>query len=330
MSGDLPATPTVHIVASPTTRTLVPADPGRVAPLVLLAHALRAGLCNPGPVIVVGASGAEETASSLGLTPAARVCLPLGVPRLGRRALARLLRGVERVICWSDELTPLVRGMADEVRLVSTDPDACPATPRQLAQITTLTEHDAQRWRLRGGTPETHDDWIEQIREHPSDTPPSGLRAAHSISDSTLVVTTFADRPAATDARSLAFLLSVLHTTGYAVCGVVPSVAHNTHAARRHIRGLVSRYPLLVTERPIHTLLDGIDVVILPKEDDSAASLILEAFAGANGCRVIRLSPKGRAGLKSTPGAVAPILETLDALLAARAGTQPVHEPAHA
>lgn len=323
MSARRSPTGTLHVVALPATAAPTLRDPGRLAPALLLASALERGLCHPGPVVAVG-PGQDTLPAPLTLT--ARICPPVGEPRLGRSALARLARPCERIVCWSDELAPMARGLADEVHLVSTDPDACPSRPRHLSRITTLTERDSQRWRERGASPEPAD-WL--ARPEPPDPVRPALRTL-PVDPGTLVVAALADRPRRTDARGLAFLLSVLHVTGYPVCGLAPSVAESAAAARRHLRGLGDPFRLLLTERPLTTLLDQIDVAVMPEESDCAASLALQAAAEAQGCRVVRLSRRGRAGLKSTPGAVAPVLEAFDAALAARAAARRPTEPAHA
>ncbi|MCC5822695.1 MAG: hypothetical protein LAT64_03885 [Phycisphaerales bacterium] len=331
----LPSQPaTLHLVGVPGTDRPTIYDHGRLAPPLLLAAALRHGLTPRGPVVIVGPAGATAAAESCGLTPDERIAPPIGEPWLARPSLRRHARRLDRLVCWSDELAPLARRMAPEVHLISTRPGRCLLGPRQFARVLTVAEHDAIAWRIRGGSPEVAPDWIDALRE-PTDAPRApSVRAATGIGHSPLLIAALTDHPGMTDARGLAFLLSVLHTTGYPVCGLVPSISANAHAARRHIRGLVSRYPLLVTERPIIDHLHEIDVVTMPEEDKTGASMILEAVATARGCRVIRLSHRGKAGLKSTPGEVAPILETLDAIMADR--PDPAHqapsdaEPAHA
>lgn len=321
---------TAHLVGVPATDRPSPSAEGRLAPALLLAHALECGLVPPGPVIVCGPSGAAQTAAACGLTPHARVAPPLGEPSLARPALRRVLPGADRLVCWSDECAPLARRMATEVRLISTRPGRCRLGPRHFAGVTVLTETDARLWRLRGGDPRVESGWIDSVRSVAHPPAARRLREETGIGEGLLLIGALSDQPAATDARGLAFLLSVLRTTGYPVCGVAPSVSHNTHAARRHIRGLVEGYPLLVTDRPIVELLHEIDAVTMPEADRSGAGRILEAAALSRGCRVIRLSHRGKAGLKSTPGAVAPILETLDAILAERRNASPPdtkHEP---
>lgn len=324
---------TVHVVAAPTTQSCVSHDLGRLAPPLLLAHALRTGLTPTGRVIVVGPTGAAETARACGIESATGMTLAIGQPDLGRRAFRRLTGGAERIVCWSDELAPLARRMAELVELVSTNPDRCPLPPRHFARIVVLTDDDERRWRDRGGAPAAELAWLEGIGEAGRSTPNRirTLRDECEIDDRVLLIAALSDRPARTDARGLAFLLSVLHTTGYPVCGVAPSIASNSFAALRHIRGLTDRYRFLLTERPLIDLLDSLDIVITAEEARNGSNAVLEAVARAHGVRVIRLSHKGRAGLKSTPGAVAPVLETLDAIMAERAAApRPEGEPAHA
>lgn len=320
---------TIHIVAAPATARPVPHDPGRLAPLLLIAHALNEGRCPPGPVLLVGPEGCGRTAAGCGLRHDDTLTLPLGQPRLGRPALLARTRGLQRLICWSDELAPLVRRAADEVHLVSTDPDRCPGLARHFARITTLTEHDAALWRQRGAAPVRANAWVEAIR-NTSVEPTAGVAGLHDrLGPRDILVTALDDRPSRTDARGLVFLLSVLSTNGYPICGLVPSIAGNVHAARRHIAGLVRGYRLLVTEEPLPALLGGVAMAVMPEEPETGASVVLQAAAEARGCRVIRLNPRSKAGLKSAPGAAAPILETLDAILGERRAAE-TGEPVHA
>lgn len=320
---------TMHIVAAPATARPVPRDIGRLAPLLLLAHALNERRCPPGPVLLVGPEGCGRTAAGCGLGHDDTLTLPLGQPRLGRPGLLARTRGLQRLICWSDELAPLVQRAADEVHLVSTDPDLCPGLARHFARITTLTEHDAAIWRQRGAAPVRADAWVDAIRTAQTPSGECGLR--DRAGPRRVLITALEDRPAGTDARGLAFLLSVLHTNGYPICGLVPSLAGNAHAARRHIAGLISRYRLLVTDEPLPALLGEIDMAVMPEQPETGASVVLQAAAEARGCRVIRLSHRGKAGLKSTPGVAAPILQTLDAILSERHDAAAVaNEPIHA
>ncbi len=309
---------TVHVVAAPATDRIMVDDPGRLSPLLLLASALREERVPPGPVVVVGPEGSDRTAAACGLACDRTIALPLGRPRLGRPALLARTRGLPRLICWSDELAPLVRRAADEVHLISTDPDRCHGLARHFARITTLTEHDAAAWRRRGAAPVRANAWVDAIRATPVGPTDAAASLRERVGDDAVLITALTDRPSATDARGLAFLLSVLHTNGYPVCGLIPSMSQNAPAARRHIEGLVRRYRLLVTEAALPTLLGGVDMVVMPEDPGTGASVVLEAAAWARGCRVVRLSHRGRAGLKSTPGTAAPVLETLDAILAGR------------
>lgn len=322
-------THTLHVVAAPAIARPVSRDVGRLAPVLLLAHALREGHCPAGPVLLVGPDGAARAAAACGLEHTASLTLPLGEPLLGRRALRRRARGLNRLICWSDELAPLVRRAAHEVHLVSTDPARCPAPARHFARITTLTDHDAAAWRVRGAAPVRADAWIDEIRHAPPALPRTDLRRRLAIPDDQILIAALRDRPADTDARALAFLLSVLHTTGYPVCAVTPTVAANIAVARRHLVALVRRYRLLLTEHPLPALLHEIDLAVVPEGPPTGASMILQAAAEARGCRVIRLTDRGKAGLRSAPGAAAPLLDVLESIIQER-GRHHRPEPAHA
>lgn len=323
-------THTLHVIAVPATARPVPRDPGRLSPALVLAHAMAEGSCPPGPVLVVGPEGCDRTAAACGLPCDDVLTLPLGLPHLGRPGMMARTRGLQRLICWSDELAPLVRRAADEIHLVSTDPELCPGLARHFARITTLTDHDAAAWRERGAAPVRANAWVEAIRSTPVAPAPAVAALRARAGKSEVLITALQDHPARTDARGLVFLLSVLSTNGYPVCGLAPSIAGNIASARRHISGLVRGYRLLVTEEPLPGLLGAVDMAVMPEEPQTGASVILQAAAEARGCRVIRLSHRGKAGLKSTPGTAAPVLENLDAIqaerrLAAAEAAEPVH-----
>lgn len=318
---------TVHLVGAPPARPVTSHDAGRVTPAALCAACLRRGDYPLGPVVVVGGPGAHEHAVACGLSPARVVVPPLERPDLARWSLRRIAGGADRVVCWSDELARVGSRLCDNVELVSTDPGACRARPRKLARIACLTERDAEAWRGLGGTPEV----IPVPRRLLPDPDDRVAAVLPADAQGRIVFTPLSDRPTEADARGLAFLLSLLHETGYPVCGVIPVASANLVAARRHHRALHGRFRLLVSDRPLPDLLGCVDVAVMPDGVRHGADTLLEAMAAERGVEIVRLAHRGRAGLKSTPGVAAPILQRLDAIMAARQGaTRNTPEPAHA
>lgn len=277
-------------------------------------------------VVVLGGRGARESALSHGLAPHTVLAPPFGRPDLARFALRRLAVGARRIVCWSDELARSAARLSRRVELVSTSPGACNAPARRLARVVCLTEHDAEQWRDRGASPEVESSLMPNPRSWPS-ADRQEVRALLGLDASVLLFAPLADAPHHADARGLAFLLTLLHTAGYPVCGIVPSAAASIVAARRHRRGVGSAYRLLVTDRLLTDILPAVDIAVQPGTPRTGSEVLLDALARMAGAEVVRLSHRGRAGLSSTPGAAAPILDRLDTMLAARGVPAVLHSP---
>ncbi len=312
----------MRLAASP---AFGPACSGRLSPLFAYQQAVRRGTIAHAPLTLVGPGGANDHAAACGVPPRHRITAPLGTPRLARAALRRIAGGIERIVCWSDELATLAVGIAEHTELVSTRPELCLLPTRRLSGVTCLNDHDAAVWSQRGIAPEISD------RTQPA--PPAkhdraALRARLGVDDRTLLFAAIADQPTAADARGMIFMLTVLHATGFPVQAIVPRNAYNAVAARRHHRATGQPYPLLMTERPPAEWLTAADVAVLPPPDRSGADAVLESACRGFGCEIIRLDAHGKPSTRpgwsaladAEPDAERSLLDRLDGMVARQFG----------
>jgi hypothetical protein len=319
---------TVHLVGSPSlSDPITPAGrhlaPGRLTPAIACAQAIHAGLSPNAPVILVGQRESDRHARQMGLSLRHHLTPPLGLARLARPALRRVAGGVDRVICWSDELAPLATGMADNIELMSTRPDLCTVSPRRFSKITCYTDQDTATWTARGLIPERID--ISTLQPVISTTASEARKAARdllAINDETLLFAAISDRPSQADARGLAFLLTVLNATGFPVSAIAPDTARNAIAARRHHRATDRPYRMLLTRRPTGDWLPGADFVVLSHESSRDGSdAILEAYCHSFGCQIIRLDQAGKPTIGARGDAHDSLLARLDRAMLNRTST---------
>ena len=254
----------------------------------------------------------------------------MGKTILARRQLKQHIANAKRVICWNDELIPLLKGVPAELDLISTLPTQAPKYVSKRVNIRTFEQSDFEQWTARGLHPTNDallpkvldnlcDDQAQQSREQ--------IRSALGIDDSTMCLGVLADRPSDIDARELAFLLGLLDASGYSLTGIVPNTATHLAAARRHHRGLGSPFQLLIATEPITSMLPAFDTLIHPCFDGSGSSMLIERMCENADVPVLRLKQSNRAGLSRAPGVAGPIVEHLDEMLKAN---QSMRESTHA
>jgi hypothetical protein len=146
------------------------------------------------------------------------------------------------------------------------------------------------------------------------------------ITPSDLCIGVIADRPRDIDARAFGFLLGLLNASGFALTGIISSGASHLMDARRHHRGLESRFRLLVAREPIITMLPLFDVLLHPCYDGSGGASLIERLCENADTPVLRLRHSGRDGLSRAPGVAGPIIEALDEILEARTPVTKRHE----
>jgi len=299
---------------------------GRIVPAMLCAKALEHGHTPPGRVILIGDSSCESQAKLLGLDWDLRLAPPIGEPRLLRRKIKKLTKDASRVICWNDELAELLPGIQANLNLMSTLPSQAPAYVSKRVDILAFEPGDRDHWIDRGNSV-TLDTLLPPLLDNIADSSRSISRSTMGIEPKTMCIGALADRPSDVDARELAFLLGLLNASGYNLTGIVPETASHLAAARRHHRGLGSRFHLLVASDPITTLLPAFDALIHPCFDGSGSSMLIERMCENADVPVLRLNQTTRAGLSRAPGVAGPIIEQLDEMIA---NSPDPLEPTHA
>ncbi len=315
----------IHLVAAPCA-TPGSDSLGRTIPTILCANAIEQNLTPPGKVILIGNSSCESQARLLGLNWHARLAPPLGKPELLRRTIKRLTKNASRVICWNDELATLLKGIPAELDLISTAPTNAPAYVSKRVTIRTFEQADCDYWIDRSNAASV-DTLLPKAIDNIADTSRDVSRASINIDNDTMCIGVLADRPSDIDARELAFLLGLLNASGYTLTGIVPNTASHLAAARRHHRGLGSKFQLLVATDPITSLLPVFDALIHPCFDGSSSSMLIERMCENADVPVLRLKHSGREGLSRAPGVAGPIIEHLDELI--KANAQRNTEPAN-
>ncbi|MFK7884556.1 MAG: hypothetical protein AB8F26_10285 [Phycisphaerales bacterium] len=286
--------------------------PGRLTPAFACAQAIKQGLAPNAPIMVVGPEDAESHAVSCGLSVHRRIASPIGMPRLGRPALRSLVGGVDRIICWSDELIGMATGIAEHAELISTAPHLCTVPARKIANVSCLTDHDASIWADRGIVTELLKINPGVLRQQDQR---ETARELLGIAPETLVFIAIADQPEHADARGLVFLMTVLDATKFRVQAIIPKHARNAAAARRHHRAIGNQYPLWLSERTPLEWLRVADLAALPASDGSGSDLLLELMCESQGCPVIRLDSGGTARIGPDGTGEQSLLEELDELV---------------
>ena len=319
----------VHLVACPSEQT-ESTNQGRIIPTILCARALQQQHTPPGLVILIGDQSCEAQARRLGLKWHQRIAPPLSNPKLIHRHIKHLTKNASRVICWNDELGLLLSGIPAELDLISTLPKSASGYISRRVAVRVFEQDDKQVW-LDRGQEATIDRLLPKVLDNLSESITPINRDHLNIQPNTMCVGVLADRPSDVDARELAFLLGLLNASGYSLTGVVPNTASHLAAARRHHRGLGSKFQFLITTDPITTLLPIFDVLIHPCFDGSGSSMLIERMCENADVPVLRLKQSARAGLSRAPGVAGPIIEQLDEMITA-ANSQtanPAAKPTH-
>ncbi|CAN0562759.1 unnamed protein product, partial [Laminaria digitata] len=117
-----PQSGVLHLLSAPTRTTDQRPPIGRLIPAYLCAQAIAQGLTPPGRIVLIGDPQSERHARSIGLKPIVRFAPPLGRVQMLARTVRSLSKTASRVICWNDELAPLLRGLHAPADLISTRP----------------------------------------------------------------------------------------------------------------------------------------------------------------------------------------------------------------
>lgn len=306
------------------------APSGRLLPTYLCAQAIRRGLTPPGHVLLIGDPESEHYARTIGLRVDQRLAPPLGRVSMISRQVRHLSRSFSRVICWNDELAPLLRRLHCPGDLISTRPDL--AQPRVTGKIDVrvFERSDRAAWEARNHQAEL-DTVLAPIIRNPPTLTGGPSREDLDIDRDNLCIGVIADRPSDIDARSIGFLMGLLQVSGFRLTAVIPEGASHLMSARRHHHGLGSPFRLLIARSPIITMLPLFDVLVHPCFDGSGASQLIERLCENNDTPVLRLRNSDRDGLSRAPSVAGPIIEALDNILAQRSPDPLRHKvPAHA
>lgn len=290
---------------------------GRVIPAYLCARAIEQGLSPKGQVLLVGDQASETSAKSIGLRFHQRWSAPLGKPDLLARRVRRYASAFDRVICWNDELAPLLRGISCPTDLISTRPDLAKRRVPTRVHIRAFERSDRSLWESRNNQAEL-DNVLHKLVDRPEISAHNHSRASLGIDPSTICIGMISDRPIDIDARAVGFLMGLLDVSGYPLTAVVPSGASHLTAARRHHHGLGNHFRFLIAQDPMISMLPIFDVLIHPCYNGSGASSLIERLCDNLDTPVLRLTHCGRAGLSRAPGVAGPVIEALDDLIASK------------
>ena len=287
-------------------------------PAYLCAQAIARGLTPRGRVVLIGDDSSERSAQAIGLKHHHRFAPPLGQINMLARPIRKLAKQSDRVICWDDELTPLLRGIPCPVDLISTRPDLATRRVSSRIHVRVFERPDRTVWESRNNQAEL-DSVLNRLTLDPIIPVQSYSRSSIGIDRESISIGFLADRPSDIDARAVGFLMGLLDVSGFNLTAVVPHGASHLTAARRHHHGLGNHFRFLIAHDPIITMLPIFDVLIHPCYNGTGASTLIEQLCENLDTPVLRLTPGGRAGLSRAPGVAGPVIEALDDLLATRA-----------
>ena len=323
----------VHLVSPPSETTTI-GSAGRLIPASLCAGAINDGLVPPGRIVAIGDSSCVRQGSTLGLRCDTHRAPLFARPTFLRRQIKALTQNASRVICWNDELAALLNPIKCPTELISTSPSLAPSHLSKRVAIRAFTQYDANLWIDRGHSVVIESQMhprssFNQDALHPTR---AVLRDMLNIDHESICLGLVSDRPSDVDAREFGFLLGLLNASGYTLTGIVPSAASHLDAARRHHRGLGSRFQLLIATDPMTTILPVFDALIYPlahASDSSGSSLLLQKICNEARVPLLSLRPSSREGLSRAPAVAAPIIKFVDELIASRESA-PAPELVHA
>ncbi len=317
MNAITPHPGVLHLVSAPSSTNDQRPQIGRLIPAYLCAQAIKQGLTPPGQVVLVGDPQSERHAHSIGLKPSLRYAPPMGRVQMLARTIRSLSRNSSRIICWNDELAPLLRGLHAPADLISTRPELMTHRVSSKVDIRVFERPDRDVWESRNHSAELDTVLAPLI----SDPPPLPLRidrATMGIAPDDICIGVIADRPSDIDARSIAFLIGLLNASGFPITCVMPEGASHIAAAKRHHRGLEEQFRLLFAREPMITMLPLFDILIHPCYDGSGSAMLIERLCENADTPVLRLRSSDRSGLSRAPAVAGPIIEALDEIFAHR------------
>lgn len=229
------------------------------------------------------------------------------------------------IICWNDELAPMIADAGRSAELISTLPVAAPKLPKARTMIRVLDPVDRDAWADQGRDAILDRDLPNLVDGFESNAQRADLREQMNICDDTILVGVLSDSPCQTDAREFSFLLGLLAAAGFRVAGLLPESAKHLNIARRHHRALRTPFRLLFTQDPILSFLPALDLMLQVDRSHSGSTHLLGRLCDNADVPVMQVDHAGRRGLSSDPGAPAKILEQFDQIVNAQQRTEAVH-----
>lgn len=317
MIASAPQPAVLHLVSAPGTPDRLRPPLGRSIPVFLCARAIEQGLTPPGRVLLIGDNDSADYASQLGLQYHERLAPPLGRVSMLTRSIRRAADGCTRVICWNDELAPLLRAVKAPADLISTRPSLMRQRVSSRVEVRVFERADRKLWEAKNNNAEL-ESVLTPLIDRARPLPRTITRAELGIDPATICIGIIADRPSDIDARAMGFLMGLLHVAGFPITPIVPRNASHLTDARRHHHGLGNRFRFMVAQQPMLTMLPAFDLLLHPCFDGSGSSMLIERLCENLDTPVLRLRHSGRDGLSRAPGLAGPIIEALDDILAQR------------
>jgi hypothetical protein len=318
----------LHLVSAPSLTRNDRCAIGRLTPAYLCAQAIKQKLTPSGHIVLIGDHHAQIQADAIGLHYHERLTPPLGHTDLLARVIRKRAAAFERVICWNDELSGLLKGLPCQSDLISTRPQLAKRRVSGKVNVRVFERADRDQWESRNHQAEI-DTVLHRLIKDPALPQCDHTRESLGIDTNSICVGMLADRSCDIDARSVGFLMGLLNVSGFHLTSVVPQGASHLTAARRHHHGLGTHFRLMIAQQPIITLLPIFDVLIHPCHDGSGSSELIERLCENADTPVLRLHHSGRDGLSRAPGVAGPIIEALDDIIANKL-PDPIRRQAHA
>ncbi|HRQ72302.1 MAG TPA: hypothetical protein PLU35_04655 [Phycisphaerales bacterium] len=245
----------LHLLSPP------PTGHGLDGATIACAAALQHTADHAHTICIIAGGEAETRCAELGLRTTDRIVAPLGRATLALNGLRRFVRDrgpFDAVQCWSAGIEATARRACGPMTRI---------LPLPSAHILAAAAADAG----------THADR-------------ANARHALELDDRDFVVALLADPPASGDARQFIFLIGLLDIAGTTICGLVDARSASLARARRfHARAQIN-WRLLVTRRPLPSLIAACDaaaVVARATDPHAQPPVALIAAAHASGVPVV-------------------------------------------
>lgn len=229
-------------------------------------------------VLIVGGATAEARAREHGVRPRGRFTMPLDQPLLGVRMLARIVASrppPDLIVPWSIPTTRLASraGAGLPIVPVMTLP---PPQNTGVARWTSFARRLRQSALVVYPSAFLRDSWVARftllgcpssvipvsIAASPASDRRAELREQWGAEPGTIVITALGEPEEAVDAHAAVFAAGVLGVAGRAAMVVVPPRASRLDRALRFASLIRPSRRVLVDDRPMPALLEGVDLAV--------------------------------------------------------------------